>query len=135
MVQVPLLIQAILILDTINSLRNVVLQKSDRTAKLSDTVEITDKRIVRINHILILILQGICISSLQYNGVNTKQSSLNRLTWCAYTHIFSERIIIYGNLSDEETVPNFKAIRRELRCILSCVKASGLCLRIFDCSC
>ena len=98
MVQVPLLIQTVLILDTINSLRNVVLQKSDRTAKLSDTVEITNKRIVRINHIFILILQGICISSLQDNGVNTKQSSLNRLSGCTDAYIFSERIILYGNI-------------------------------------
>lgn len=72
MIQISLFIQAVFILDTINSLRNVVLQKSDGTTKFSDTVEVSDQRIVRINHILIFLLQGVGISGLQNNGINTK---------------------------------------------------------------
>ena len=72
MIKIPLLIQTVFILDAIDSFRNVVLQKSDGTAKLSNTVEVPDQRIIWIDNLLIFVLERVSISCLKDDSVHTK---------------------------------------------------------------
>ena len=66
------LIQTVFILDAIDSFRNVVLQKSDGTAKLSNTVEVPDQRLIWIDNLLIFVLERVRISCLKDDSVHTK---------------------------------------------------------------
>ena len=122
----------ILLLNAYDTLGNVILKKTDCTAKFTDTVVISDQCVVRIDYIPEFLSLGEVIYLLQENRVNAQQGCPDGLAVPAHTNISPERIVSYRYFLNKETVANVKSIGRELSRLPACVQASGLRRSVFD---
>ena len=118
--------------DTLDSVGNIILQKSDCTSKLPDTVKVSNQTVIRVNDLLVLILQGKHIGFLQDDGIRSQEGCLHRLSWGADPNILPEWIFFDRYLAYKKAVANFKAIRRELLRDLPCIQTFRLIVCILD---